>query len=253
MISPAWQALADELSLWEQQGRTATLWWRDDDACTDSAALRRLNQLSLDYQVPLHLAVIPAHADSSLLSLFQQNSKLSALQHGYSHLNHAPANERKCELGHHRPLQQVLEELSTGREKLEQLIGSEQFNPTLVPPWNRLSDQLTEQLAKRGFIGLSTLKPRPEKRIFGLTQVNVHIDIINWKERQFAGEERALAQLLSHLQDRRRQRVDADEATGLMTHHLDHDELCWVFCERLFQFLKGYPVRWLDQSELFPR
>ncbi|MEK9660397.1 MAG: hypothetical protein VW644_01455, partial [Alphaproteobacteria bacterium] len=37
-----WDALAAELDVWAAAGRTATLWWRDDDADAASPALERL-------------------------------------------------------------------------------------------------------------------------------------------------------------------------------------------------------------------
>ncbi len=246
-----WQLVADELQRWSAAGLTPTLWWRDDDAQRDSAALRQLNDLSLEFALPLHLAVIPDGSDASLRALFAANPRLYALQHGYSHRNHAPADQRKCELGDQRPLAQVLDELQTGQQQLQQLLGAA-FTPVLVPPWNRLSQALPPQLLSLGFVGLSTLGPRSEPRPYGLRQTNVHVDLIDWKQRRFAGETQVLTQLLAHLQDRRLERVDSREATGIMTHHLAHDQDCWRFCQDLFAFCRQQPLRWCAAPELFP-
>ena len=226
------------------------MWWRDDDAQQDSQNLRKLSQLSLDYQLPLHLAVIPCGASPDLQGVFSENLKVMALQHGYSHDNYADANKRKCELGDDRPIAEVIHQLDRGFTRLSSLLG-QAFFPVLVPPWNRLSAELPQHLADIGFVGLSTLGARSDRHIHGLTQVNVHIDIIDWKQRKFAGEARVLEQLISHLSARRLGLVDANEATGLMTHHLAHDSECWEFCQRLFDFLDAYPVNWLSADKLF--
>jgi hypothetical protein len=46
--------------------------------------------------------------------------------------------------------------------------------------------------------------------------------------------------------------VDADEPTGLMTHHLCHDEGCWWFIGTVLSETQSHPsVRWLDGREAF--
>jgi hypothetical protein len=60
----------------------------------DSAASRN---------TPLALAVIPADAEPALNERIAGLPGLAILQHGYAHQNHAPATEKKQELGPHRP------------------------------------------------------------------------------------------------------------------------------------------------------
>src|SRR5262245_19270468 len=62
----AWATLADELDAWGADGRRATLWWRDDDACSDSAELRRMLAVAERHRAPLTLAAIPADLEASL-------------------------------------------------------------------------------------------------------------------------------------------------------------------------------------------
>src|SRR5690348_9103787 len=59
-----WSDLADELDCWQAAGRTATLWWRDDDAVAPGARLERM--LSIAGGVPVALAVIPGPAEPRL-------------------------------------------------------------------------------------------------------------------------------------------------------------------------------------------
>ncbi|MEH6473333.1 MAG: polysaccharide deacetylase family protein [Halopseudomonas sp.] len=250
-MSDPWQRLGDELQAWRDQTRTATLWWRDDDAQQQTPALERLCELSRCFAIPLSLAVIPNGADSSLFPLFETTPQLLALQHGFSHQNHAAAGLRKCELGVDRPLAGILQQLEQGQQQLQKLLGAH-FIPVLVPPWNRLSEELSQQLATKGCVGLSTLGVRQQPQQYGLRVNNVHVDLINWRQGgHFAGEDAVLKSLIRHLRQRRLGEVDSDEATGLMTHHLAHDDGSWQFCQRLFEFMADQPVRWLDARQCF--
>jgi len=61
-----WQALDAELDAWSAAGRTAELWWRDDDAIVPTPALDRLLDIRRRSGVPIALAVIPARAQATL-------------------------------------------------------------------------------------------------------------------------------------------------------------------------------------------
>jgi len=55
-----WGALEAELDIWQSAGRSASFWWRDDDAIAATPELDRL--LALAQDAPIGLAVIPAQA-----------------------------------------------------------------------------------------------------------------------------------------------------------------------------------------------
>ena len=59
-----WTDLLDEAARWREAGRTAELWWRDDDAADVGPALERLLAIHRDSGVPLALAVVPANGDA---------------------------------------------------------------------------------------------------------------------------------------------------------------------------------------------
>lgn len=241
----AWDDLAAELDRWD---RPAELWWRDDDAVRPGPALDRLFDLA--GWRPLALAVIPAMAEAALALRLDEEEGIAVLQHGYGHRDHAPPGERKIELGG-RPPDRVLAELEAGRGRLQGLFAGRTL-PVVVPPWNRIEDAVTDRLAQAGWRGLSALGPRPGPTRDGLVLANVHVDLIDWKgSRGFAGEARVLGSLVDHLQARRTGAADASEATGLMTHHADHDEACWEFLAELLRFLDGRPARWLRAEEVF--
>jgi hypothetical protein len=230
----SWPALVAEAARWRDAGRTADLWWRDDDAADHTAALDRLLALHRETAVPLALAVVPAHATPALAQRLSAEPGLDVLQHGYAHLNHAPLAEKKAELGAHRPAMVVLGELGTGWLALERLLGSRAL-PVLVPPWNRISHGLVPTLPEIGFRGLSTFGSRHHMRLRGLVEVNTHVDLVDWKGNHgFVGEEVALTALVNALAHARR--VSA-EPVGLLSHHLAMDAKAWDFlrltCEKV--------------------
>jgi hypothetical protein len=95
----AWAALDRELDAWGAAGRTATLWWRDDDAVAPSPELDRLLALAATCGAPLALAVIPAAAEDALAARLEgQAAEIAVLQHGCAHRNLAAAGGKKCEL-----------------------------------------------------------------------------------------------------------------------------------------------------------
>lgn len=247
-----WAALRTELDRWRGTGRRASFWWRDDDTSEPSAALTRLIALADAKGLPLALAVIPAAAGDALAAALPKRPGLQLLQHGYSHRNHAPATEKKMELGPHRPRREIARELGQGRKRLDALFGR-RFVPALVPPWNRIDADLLPRLAGLGFTGLSTFRARAARQPApGLLQVNCHIDIVDWRTRRFAGERAALGQAIGHLAARREGRADPAEPTGLMTHHLAQDAAAWRFLVRFLEATSGHPAaRWLSARQVF--
>ena len=146
------------------------------------------------------------------------------------------------ELGWHRPEQAIRQQLRSGSLALEGLFG-ETFIPIMVPPWNRIDERVVSLLPTSGLTGLSTLGPRPQRHpVPGVMQLNVHGDIMNWRAgRCFAGEQACVEQILAHLRAKRRGEADPDEPTGIMSHHLVHDQGCWGFLEMLFALLVSLP------------
>lgn len=250
-----WDGLERELDAWGATGRTATMWWRDDDAAAPTAELEQLFALHAACGVPLALAVIPGRMAGGLAArLAAQRDAgydLAVLQHGYRHVNFAGDGEKKCELGDHRPAPVVLGELAAGWQALDALPGR---LAVLVPPWNRISPRLVPMLSELGYSGLSTfdararLHPAP-----GLIQINTHIDPIDWKCRRQTYSAAAIsAQAVRHLCARRMGQVDSGEPTGLLTHHLAFDEAAWDACRALFDHSAPHAaVRWLRVQDMF--
>ncbi len=239
--------------MWRKDNMPATMWWRDDDAQLPCPQLDRLIQLSDISKTPLVLATIPHGVDSSLPVKFKKAANITIVQHGWSHKNHAPVTEKKCELGDQRALKEVEHELTAGAEILKKLFG-DIFLPVLVPPWNRISITVADQLENLGYLGLSTFG---DKKIVqsasGFCQANTHVDLINWRDdRAFIGTENALQKITFHLLKRRCGDVPYLDATGILTHHLDHNEKLWRFLEDFFQFTaEQSAVQWQTGRKVF--
>jgi len=116
------QALLDELNRRQDAGKPVRFWLRDDDAVEPTKALSRFNILTSSYSIPATLALIPENTEQALAEELQQMAHLNIAVHGWSHENHAPATQKKQELGNHRPQEQVLAELSNGFNKLFALL-----------------------------------------------------------------------------------------------------------------------------------
>ena len=249
-----WADLDRELGAWERAGRSATLWWRDDDAVTSTPALKRLLDVAAigNPPVPLALAAIPARADAALVRTLSATDHVVALQHGYAHANHAAPAGKKAEFGVGRDFAAAMQDLRAGSQRMRTGFGDRAL-PVLVPPWNRIDPALIGRLGELGIRGLSTYGPRAASETDDIIVVNAHVDIVNWRERRrFLGTEGCLQLTVSHLAARREGRVDADEPTGLLTHHLIHDEDAWLFLRAFLQRTSRHPaVRWLDARPLF--
>ncbi|HSO46486.1 MAG TPA: polysaccharide deacetylase family protein [Rhizobiaceae bacterium] len=240
-------ALAQELESWRAAGKLPRLFLRDDDAIADTPALRRLFKACEKAGAPLLLASIPAHADASLGAAVRGFALAKSAVHGYAHTNHAPKGEKPCELGRHRPINTVIGELKAGREKLLELFGGK-LSAILVPPWNRIHDEVAARVHEAGFNGISAhgwlSAPPPHT----LAVINAHIDIIHWSGGRtgrnwpwLAGElEKAL----------REARLRGWRAVGILTHHLAHDDAAWLALDRIAGFAAANGMIWVAADSL---
>jgi len=247
MNASAFQPLLTELDRWAAAGHVATFWWRDDDAIAPTTALDRMLALVNRHRVPLGLAVIPASATAALADRIRQESLVDVLQHGFIHKNHAGAGERAAEFGPQRPLAMRLAEISHGWQLLA---AFSRRTPMFVPPWNRYDAGLAPGLAAQQIHAISAFGPARQLPAT-VVECNCHVDIISWRTtRGFAGVERTVTKFAQHLEARRAGAAPMREATGLLTHHLVHDEGCWDFLAGLFAALDGHPAAgWVRPME----
>jgi hypothetical protein len=119
-----------------------------------------------------------------------------------------------------------------------------------VPPWNRIAPAVRSGLPEAGLDYISTYGPRSRD---DRQAVNAHADIIDWHHgRGFVGTEAATALIAGHLAARRERRADPKEPTGILTHHLVHDDACWDFLtELVYRLSRLAGVRWLVGTAIF--
>jgi hypothetical protein len=248
----AWDDLTRELAAWADSGRTARWWWRDDDAIADTPMLKTL--LDLADGKPIAIAAVPRFSEPSLAKAIEARDGVSILLHGWAHANHEPADRKRAEFGAARDLGAATGEIERGMAALRAL-APDRFRPIFVPPWNRISPDLSGRLGQVG-LALSTFNDRPPGS--GASRVNTHVDVLDWgaKKRDgraaFIGEGAALATLTDALRRRRLAEPETDpmEPVGLLTHHLEHDAATWRFLETLLPRLDAHPAaRRIDAEE----
>lgn len=240
-MADAWTRL--EKAFDARRDRPVPFWWRDDDAVDATPALDRL--LSVVAGRPLALAVIPAALQPALPARLATAPAVTVLQHGWAHRSHAPAGEKKAELGAHRPLDVMAAELAEGRARLTAAFGT-RFLHVMVPPWNRMTPALLPRLRALGFVGWSSDRQRAGEA--ALPALHAGVDPIDWRGRAgaFAGTTAALDQLVMA--------VGGAAPVGLLTHHLVVDAPGWAFLERLSALLATHPgVAWRSAARLLGR
>lgn len=251
MSTAIWQPLLAELDRWSAEGHRIRLWLRDDDAIAPSPQLDMLIGLSERFALPVLLAVIPLSAEPALAERLRDAPLLRPSQHGSAHHNHAPATEKKSEFGRHRPVEQVLAEIGTARQRLEALFGPALL-PVFVPPWNRVDPVIAARLPALGFAGLSCFRGFALGPEGGLTLVNTDIDIMDWHGGRVGRPAAALAEEIRALLERRRLSQSRDDRIGLLLHHRDHDATAWAFLDGFLGAVARHPaVLFTDPRALF--
>ncbi len=223
-----WSSLQRELALWRAQAIPLPLWWRDDDAVADTPALQQLFALAQDLSLPVHIAVIPKHAQQTLVKACAATPWAIPVVHGWAHESHARDGQKKAEFN--TPREGAITETGTALSHMKKLFGDDLL-PMFVPPWNRIDPDIVPRLAQQGYTALSTYTPRTARLAApGLVQINTHMDPIDWRGGGgLVSPEAQIEAIVSLLIDRRESHADATEPLGFLTHHLVHDDVIWEF------------------------
>ncbi len=219
-------------------------WWRDDDTGRDEPRLDRLLALAEATGRPLTLAVVPDWLAPATIERILACPLASVVQHGVAHDDHGTGADRKIELGGAIERAQLEAALVAGRERLEQAFG-ERFLPVMVPPWNRIADDVLERLPALGFQGISCIGAPPSA--VPLRRVDVHVDAVDWDA---GNAPRPAAELCAELLERAVALPGAP--IGLMTHHQVLGEADWDDLDHVLQLRHdGVDTKWLTAAELF--
>ncbi|TYC67151.1 polysaccharide deacetylase family protein [Stappia sp. BW2] len=242
------QELTDHLDWFAERGRKVRFWWRDDDAVEPTPALERMLSLADSHNVDLAFAVIPKMATRALAERLAGEPHALVLQHGWQHKNfqRKDLGEKAAELGSRRDPDELMAELKSGHDRLQELFG-EKFVKAMVPPWNRIDPEISRRLPGLGLPGLSTFTWHNFPRAH---QLQSHIDILKWKKQvRFIGWESA--RLRFDLQLTRR-RNTGTEPVGLLTHHLVHDDGCFEFLDVFLEIAAHHEgAEWPEVKSLF--
>lgn len=247
-----WKPVREELLRWQDAGRVAHLWLRDDDAIAVTPALARLAELCASHEVPYLVAAIPSRAGEDLAAYLSTQRLAEVAAHGWTHHNHASEGAKKEEFPASRPRSEILRELGLARARIDALFTRNSV-PIYVAPWNRIVPEVASLLPDAGFTAVSVLG---RKSTFAgrppLPEVNVHVDIIDWRGSRTGRDPGELASELALQLASAREEGHA--VTGILTHHLVHDDIAWQFLEELFAETAVHPaVRWSRASSLLLR
>lgn len=211
-------------------------WLRDDDAVHPSQPLEQLLGLCEQFAVPLMLAVIPQNTEDKLSGHLAKCSAVAVALHGWSHANYAHAGEKSQELGDHRPVKDLLSELRCGINRLSEFHQS-RFVPVLVPPWNRISENVVGRIHELGIKAVSVFGQETAEQAVTSTVkfINTHVDIIDWKGTRGG---RPVEELVAEINAQLR---NGNSTIGVLSHHLVHDSRAWLFLEKLFAATKAHP------------
>lgn len=243
-----WSPLRDALSACRRAGVTTPVWWRDDDAVEMTSALDRLSEMSSRFGIPVHLAIIPARMNPALPAAIDRNQLLPVV-HGWAHADHSLPGQKKNEFLTPRP--GAAKEAQAGFDRMKELFDGDLL-PMFVPPWNRIGDDVTEELFDQGYRVLSTYRPRKQAVFAGLHIVNTHIDPIAWHgTRDLVDPVALIGSAASQLQDRAEGRADHTEPFGLLTHHLVHTPSIWQFIEEFWiEMQSGGAFPWSMEKDI---
>lgn len=242
---PPYDRLCAELDLWAGAGLIASLWWRDDDAITDTPQLQRLLGLARATGIVVGLGVVPAFADSSLVSI-AADGDCCLWQHGWGHHFHAAG-----EFGEERDVELMVHDALAGRRELDRVFGPGGWQRVFVPPNHMLSVAFKSLLPGLGYLGVSAGDPLTT-RLAHVVEVNAEIDVMDWPPRQLLPESTICDMLVDQLALRRTGGVPADRPLGILTHHLVFDDHAWDVTSRLIESLRSHrAVRLIPADTLF--
>ncbi|MEB2845138.1 polysaccharide deacetylase [Rhizobiales bacterium RZME27] len=232
--------LIETLDRLASNGEYVDLWLRDDDCIEPTEALDAFLGAAARQKMPVTLAVIPAHTGEALAKRLESEPDVLVTVHGWSHENHAPAAEKKRELGLDRPIEVIEGQLREGLEKLTRLHEKRLF-PMLVPPWNRIDPAVIERLPGLGFNSLSTFGPEKPAAV---PMLNTHVDVIDWHGTRGGRDPDLLFAETAAL-------CRPGGAIGMLTHHLVHDDVVADFLDRLFGLTASHSgCRWRSAADI---
>jgi hypothetical protein len=216
--------------------RPVTCFVRDDDGGWADDRLFPLLDVFERHAMPIDVAVIPDALVSELadaLAARTGDGVLHLHQHGCAHVNHEPADRRKCEFGAARDVTALHDDVALGWDRLTSLLG-DAVEPVFTPPWNRCVDELGGVLAA---VGLRVLSRDHTAGLIGhpdVAEVAVNVD--------WFGSTKGERWSREQLGDRIAGRINSGGPLGLMLHHAVTDDAELAEVEDLIALLAAHDM-----------
>lgn len=223
-----WRALFDRA---QASGRPTAVWWRDDDAVEAGPRLGGLLAEAARVGAVVAVAAIPAAAQPSLLRQCE-DAGATLWQHGVRHADHQRLG-RSAELGSARPVEAIVRECLDHLDRL----ASPAFRKVMVPPWNRMREDLAPALAAAGYEGLSRFGGPPLAE--PLARLDTHLDPVAWRSGRGLVAPAQMARQAEHA-------AAAGGPLGLLTHHMAHSDDVGAFVAAFAALVRDHPgARWV--------
>jgi hypothetical protein len=233
-----------------ESGRTAALWWRDDDLERPTPELAALLAELGGFGIVPGLAAVAGRLVPEAVDAAGDGR---LLVHGWHHQNYSEPGTKRSEYGPERAPEVRLREIAGAWRRLRALAG-ERALPCFVPPWNRIGDDLPGRLGETGIRVLSGFASRRRRPVAAaVPRLDTHVDLIDWRGGRGPLPAAAVAAALdaclraAETPDGRESPVDGP--IGILSHHLVTDAAGWAGWRPLLAALAGHPaVRWLDPA-----
>lgn len=222
------------------------LFFRDDDLGWNPKEFARLVTLFARHDQKLNAAAIPGEITDQMIQesipySYQAAPFLQVVTHGFQHKNHETAG-KKSEYGSARTLEEVKNELETGRLLLAERF--ENYFPCFVPPWNRFEDRFLGLLPECGYRMLSRDEPSRALKA-PLPEFDVALDLHTSKT-----EGRRSAKEI--FRDLAKRNEAGQECTGVMLHHSKMTEEDFVILDDLLKEISKRGIASCFFSDLIP-
>jgi hypothetical protein len=241
--------LQEALEQLEREGRTVSVFFRDDDIDIKEDSLRRMMDVFYLHGVPANLEVVPGClTEEAVAWLCEQQAEFPLLielnQHGWMHRNHELAG-KKCEFGPSRNFQQQIADLANGKHRMDQAFPGA-WNPVFTPPWNRCTSDTYLAIETLGFRVLSKNRGDVPVTAYKFKEISTSIDIFHWKGETRLKEPGEIFMAI-------RNQCRTDEPIGILLHHKVMSSAALSLLSLLLETLSRYrSVRFHRFQDLLP-
>ncbi|MGG4340427.1 DUF2334 domain-containing protein [Paenibacillus lautus] len=235
-----WRELEKYIEMLYRMQKPIKIWFRDDDLGFYIPEVKKMVNLFDKVEVPIVYSAIPSLLVNETIDIVRSSKTAFVAQHGWNHRNNSLKAGVKTEFDDDAcELSIMINNINQGKKKLQDLFGPKYLN-VFVPPWHEMSPKLEQEIYKCRFHYISSWGPngRNDNNFY---EINTQVDIIDWSiSDKFAGENYALSQLVSELQEGLT-KENSRLCIGILSHHRTMGTEGFEFVERLINTIKILP------------